>query len=100
MKTYYPHTYNPIHEVKNWCTIRKMMRTLKNGGELPTVYTANGGLLTGTHRVSAAQILSQITGENWESYLTIEDLTHKLDSVDDDIWSNDLDDVVSILLAA
>lgn len=106
-KAYYPHSAEPLHEVKNWACVRSMIRTLRNGGELPPVYIdgpVNGGAwLSGTHRVAAAQIREQIDGTNWRDDLTIVDLSGTIEGLTEEErgeWAGlENEDAISFLLA-
>lgn len=88
---YYPSCNNPIHEVKDWCKVRKMIRALRRGESLPTVYVdgpmGSGNWLSGTHRVAASEIRAMLDGTTPYEDLDIINIGDKLaqlyDSNDD-----------------
>lgn len=57
---YYPSKQNALHAVKDWCKVRSMIHSLRQGKNLPVVYTdgelGEGNWLSGTHRVAASEI--------------------------------------------
>ena len=89
-QNYYP-TYhsglNPIHEVKNWCYVRSIVRAAMRGDDIPPIFIDGelhgGTLLAGTHRSAANDILTQIGRD---------DCLIDYVSYDDDIASNAMRD--------
>lgn len=70
MKKYYP-TYhlgcNPIHEVRNWAYVRKLIRAARRGDEINPILIdgtiGNGNLLAGTHRAAANDLMMRMGGD-------------------------------------
>lgn len=86
MKKYYPTYYlgcNPIHEVKDWCKVRRLIRAARCGDKITPILidgeVGNGNLLAGTHRAAANDIMVMLG----------DDENHLIDVVSID----DLDDI-------
>jgi hypothetical protein len=76
-KHYYP-TYtlgcNPLHEVRDWARVRKLIRDAQNGDIIPPIIvdTLRGGnMLTGTHRAAANDIMQMLHERNGRDYKMI-----------------------------
>ena len=54
---YEPTEYIPIHEVRDWCYVRKIIRAARRGEHIPGFVVYAGSLLTGTHRCAANEIM-------------------------------------------
>ena len=80
-KDYYP-TYwsgcNPIHAVRDWCKVRRIIRDARRGAHIPPIIIegdlGNGNLLTGTHRAAANDICMMLGQEPIVDYIGIEQL--------------------------
>ena len=63
---YYPRRYEPIHEVKDWGKVEKIVRSALDGDDVQPFLIdgqpGNGNLLTGTHRAAANDILRELDG--------------------------------------
>lgn len=97
-KSYYP-TYwsgcNPIHEVVDWCKVRKLVRDALRGDKInPIVIDGNlgsGNLLTGTHRAAANDILMMLGKEEYLiDWVSIHDIV-KTDDIIDALQDLDFD---------
>lgn len=80
-KWYYPTLCmgcNPIHEVRDWCKVRKLVRDALNGAKIRPILIdgtlRNGSLLTGTHRAAANDILMLIGSDIRIPYILLSDL--------------------------
>lgn len=64
ISTYYPKSYTPLHEVKDWAKVRRIIRARKAGVAIPAILVdgiiGNGNLLTGTHRCAANEIMEML----------------------------------------
>ena len=63
-KAYYPYGATPIHEVMDWCAVRRLIRDRKNGAKIPPVLIDGalnqGNLLAGTHRMAANDLIREL----------------------------------------
>jgi hypothetical protein len=71
-KHYYPTFWsgcNPIHEVKEWSYVRKLVRAAIRGEKIPAILldgeVNSGSLLAGTHRCAANDILKMLGKEQY-----------------------------------
>ena len=86
MKKYYP-TYhlgcNPIHEVNNWCYVRKLIRAARKGIEITPILIdgeiGNGNLLAGTHRAAANDLMIMLGGDALIDVVRIDDITASIE---------------------
>ena len=80
-KDYYP-TYhlgcNPIHAVKDWAKVRKLIRDARSGADIPPILIDGpqhgGNMLTGTHRAAANDIIMMLGGQPLISVVTLDDI--------------------------
>lgn len=70
IKPYYPTKSlgcNPIHEVKDWCYVRKLIRAARKGVNIALILidgeVGNCQLLAGTHRAAANDLMMMLGGE-------------------------------------
>lgn len=70
MRAYYPTHHlgcNPIHEVRDWSYVRKLVRAARRGEDINPILIdgeiGNGYLLAGTHRAAANDIMVMLGGE-------------------------------------
>lgn len=54
---------HPLHPVRDWAYVRKLMRAARKGIELPPIYVCEGQALNGTHRGAAKYLLDEVYGE-------------------------------------
>jgi hypothetical protein len=81
MKAYYP-TYhlgcNPIHEVRNWAYVRKLIRAARRGEEINPILIegeiGSGSLLAGTHRAAANDLMMMLGGEPLISVVNMDEI--------------------------
>ena len=59
-KEFYPRGVNPIHEVNDWCHVRRLMRAAINGVKVNPILVDGENLLAGTHRMAANNLLSML----------------------------------------
>ncbi len=78
---YYPtydHGCTPIHEVKNWCYVRKLVRAVRRGETVNPILIdgspRNGTLLTGTHRSAANDLLNMLGDSRRIAVMSIQDM--------------------------
>ena len=77
---YYP-TYftgcEPIHEVKDWAYVRKLVKAARAGEEINPILIfgekGSGWLMAGTHRAAANDILMMLGEEPLIEYMTVEE---------------------------
>ena len=81
MKPYYPtyhHGCNPIHEVKDWAYVRKLVRAARRGETINPILIegsiGNGSLLAGTHRSAANDLMMKLGGEPLIDVVSIDDI--------------------------
>ncbi len=81
MKAYYP-TYHlgchPIHEVKDWAYVRKLIRAARAGEAINPILIdgeiGSGALLAGTHRAAANDIMVMLGGEALIPVVSLDDI--------------------------
>lgn len=86
-KHYYP-TYwsgcNPIHEVRDWSKVRKLIRDARRGDVIPPIVIDgplhSGSLITGTHRAAANDILCMMGQEPLIDYVNLDNVLESLDA--------------------
>lgn len=78
---YYPTYYlgcNPIHEVNDWCKVRRLIRAARRGDKIPPIVIdgprKSGSMVTGTHRAAANDIMVMLGGEALIPYVQVSDL--------------------------
>ncbi len=105
---YYPTHWlkcNPIHEVRDWCYVRRLVRAARRGEVIPPVLIdgriGGGNMLTGTHRAAANDLMMRLGGEPLIDVVSIDDIDVP-DSLQDAINNLDyeaIDDLAKGLLA-
>ena len=74
---YYPRRFEPIHEVKDWEKVERIVKSALDGNEVQPFLIdgnpGNGNLLTGTHRAAANDILRDL-GETEIPFVSLDDL--------------------------
>lgn len=106
MTAYYP-TYhlgcNPIHEVKSWSYVRKLIRAARNGKSINPILIegciGNCNLLAGTHRAAANDLMLMLGGEALIDVVSLDDIEAPQELLDavldgdyeaiDKIWDRD-----------
>jgi hypothetical protein len=77
-KTYYPSGPNPIHEVRDWCYVRRIARAALRGENIPPILVdgnmQNGNLLAGTHRQAANNILNKLGHGELIGWVSLDDV--------------------------
>lgn len=80
-KPYYPtydHGCNPIHEVRNWAYVRKLVRAVRRGEIINPILISgqlrNGSMLTGTHRSAANDLLAKLGDADRIEVWSVEDM--------------------------
>ena len=103
---YYP-TYwsgcNPIHEVHDWCKVRKLIRDARKGDPIPPILVeslGNGNLLTGTHRAAANDIVEMLGGEALIPAQELEELPEDIQAEIMMAIDNNQDDYIDDILEA
>lgn len=90
-KTYYPEIGIPIHEVRDWVKVRRLIRALREGDDVGVVYIdgeiGNCSILSGTHRLAASEIRSQLDGTEPYADLNIIDINDILDDRCIDVYN-------------
>lgn len=79
---YFPSLWSgckPIHEVRDWCKVRKLIRDARKGIKIKPILIdgdiGNGNLLTGTHRSAANDIMMMLGEEDsLISFITLDDV--------------------------
>ena len=81
MKKYFPTFHlgcNPIHEVRNWAYVRKLIRAARRGESIPAIVIdgeiGSGNMLTGTHRAAANDIMIMLGGEALIPVVSLQDM--------------------------
>lgn len=80
-KPYYPTRHlgcNPIHPVRDWAKVRKLVRDARRGAAIPAIVIdgdiGSGNMLNGTHRAAANDLLIMLGGEALIPVIGIEDV--------------------------
>lgn len=80
-KDYYPtHALgcHPIHEVKDWCKVRKLVRDALRGDKINPIVIegqkGSGSMITGTHRAAANDLLVMLGHEALINHISVDDL--------------------------
>ena len=97
---YYPRRYNPIHEVKDWGKVEKIVKGAMNGDDIQPFLIdgqpGNGNLLSGTHRAAANDVLREVGGPEI-GYIELDDLPSsarsKIVERIDDLRTDEVDDI-------
>lgn len=84
LPTFYPslNGQNPIHEVTDWRKVRRIIRDLRKGANIPAIVTtADGCPLNGVHRTAANNLLEMLGSSLSVDVVEIDDvdLSHKCD---------------------
>ena len=87
-KRYYPQGINPMHPVMDWCKVRKLVRAVLSGAEIPEILVWGETLLAGTHRWAANDLLEMLGHDARIGVTDVEDLA-------DEDFAQQLKDAVS-----
>lgn len=86
---YYPgHSIGaqPIHPVTDWSKVRRIARAMRRGDNIPAVVIdgqiGNCSLVTGTHRVAAAELLGMLGTQANIQTISVDDLDNAEDIKD------------------
>ena len=106
MKKYYP-TYwsgcNPIHEVKDWSYVRKIIRARKAGKKIPPIVIDgdrhNGCILNGTHRCAANDLILMMGLDEslLVEYVTLDSIINDYDGLKEAVENGDYEEIDNIL---
>ena len=97
-----------MHPVRDWCKVRYMIRALRRGEQLPTIYMdgplGSGNWLSGTHRVAASEIRAKLDGLQPYQDLQLFDITQWSEKVGEEVreewnsmWEDDPEEACKIL---
>lgn len=81
---------NPIHEVRDWCKVRSLIRSARRGDAIPAILidAKDGNMLTGTHRAAANCIMRKLGEDELIDVVTVaeidvsDDLQEAIDNLD------------------
>ena len=60
---YFPKGCNPIHAVRSWMYVRQIIRAARRGEVIPAIVIDGENLLTGTHRMTANNLMVRLSEE-------------------------------------
>lgn len=71
---YWPKGYNGIHEVQDWCKVRRLARAALAGVEVNPILVDGENLLAGTHRAAANDLLEMLGHDRLIDVVEFEDI--------------------------
>lgn len=97
-RNYYPKNCNPIHEVRSWSYVRKIVRAVRHGEDIPPYLMDGETLLSGTHRAAANDLLEMLDDDRRVESIQLGELPESLqDKINDDVSRDDYEDIDSYL---